>query len=202
MLDSPRTRRYQSAVLLGPRPKARLTYRTGWREQGWGAPILPPQSSWVELGGRGSRCKAGERLPATPARLLMQVHGSSQVSPQSAPNGVEAVVCFAGVAQLVEHLFCKQVVAGSSPTASSAVGPRVMASGSHARGFRVLAALRLRRSLAFGSGRRPPWTPSSKLDSVHSGSFSLRSDAHVPMYCPWEAPTVAWSSRKPRQKPG
>jgi len=31
-------------------------------------------------------------------------------------------------------------------------------------------SLRLRRSLAFGSGRRPPWTPSSTLDSVHSGS--------------------------------
>jgi hypothetical protein len=28
-------------------------------------------------------------------------------------------VCFAGVAQLVEHLFCKQVVRGSSPRASS-----------------------------------------------------------------------------------
>src|SRR5512138_2166547 len=69
----------------------------------------------------------------------------------------------------------------------------------HARRFRVLASLRLRRSLAFGSGRRPPWTPSSQLDSVHSGSFSLRSDAHVLKYCPWEAPTVAWSSRKPRQ---
>src|SRR5436190_21738202 len=71
----------------------------------------------------------------------------------------------------------------------------------HARRSWLLAALRLRRSLAFGSGRRPPWTPSSKLDSVHSGSFSLRSGAHVLKYCPWEAPTVAWSSRKPRQNP-
>ena len=59
----------------------------------------------------------------------MQAIGSSQVSPQSAPShfvgapaptaGAEAVVCFAGVAQLVEHLFCKQVVRGSSPRASS-----------------------------------------------------------------------------------
>jgi hypothetical protein len=60
----------------------------------------------------------------------MQIHGSSQVSPQSAlshesvwavaqASGVEAAVCFAGVAQLVEHLFCKQVVRGSSPRASS-----------------------------------------------------------------------------------
>jgi hypothetical protein len=49
----------------------------------------------------------------------MQLQGSSQVSLQSAPNGAEAAVCFAGVAQLVEHLFCKQVVRGSSPRASS-----------------------------------------------------------------------------------
>jgi hypothetical protein len=41
MLDSPRPRRYQSAVLLGPRLKPPLTL-TGWKEQGWGAPILPP----------------------------------------------------------------------------------------------------------------------------------------------------------------
>jgi hypothetical protein len=60
----------------------------------------------------------------------MQAYGSSQVSPQSAaltgsvwtfvqPSGAEAEVCLAGVAQLVEHLFCKQVVRGSSPRASS-----------------------------------------------------------------------------------
>ena len=55
-------------------------------------------------------------------------------------SGAEAAVCFAGVAQLVEHLFCKQVVRGSSPRASSAVGPRVGLTGSHARGFRVLAS--------------------------------------------------------------
>ena len=67
---------------------------------------------------RASR-KRGRTLPATLARLLMQAHGSSQVSPQSAKTGAEAVVCFAGVAQLVEHLFCKQVVRGSSPRASS-----------------------------------------------------------------------------------
>ena len=52
----------------------------------------------------------------------MQIHGSSQVSPQGALSieaGVEAEVCFAGVAQSVEHLFCKQVVRGSSPRVSS-----------------------------------------------------------------------------------
>jgi hypothetical protein len=73
------------------------------------------------LGTRASR-KRGRTLPATLARLLMQAHGSSQVSPQSAKTSAEAVVCFAGVAQLVEHLFCKQVVRGSSPRASSAGG--------------------------------------------------------------------------------
>ena len=72
----------------------------------------------VGLGTRASR-KRGRTLPATLARLLMQAHGSSQVSPQGAKTGAEAVVCFAGVAQLVEHLFCKQVVRGSSPRASS-----------------------------------------------------------------------------------
>jgi hypothetical protein len=74
----------------------------------------------------------------------MQLYGSQQVSPRSAQKGADAEVYFAGVAQLVEHLFCKQVVAGSSPTASSAVGRRVVASGSHARGFRVLASFALR----------------------------------------------------------
>ncbi|MDF3072211.1 MAG: hypothetical protein K0R38_7812 [Polyangiaceae bacterium] len=62
--------------------------------------------------------------------LLVQNQGSQQVSPQSATglpdawasaqaSGAEAAVCFAGVAQLVEHLFCKQVVRGSIPRASS-----------------------------------------------------------------------------------
>ena len=133
-----------------------------------------PQSSWGGAWGKRIPLQSGRTLPATLARLLMQLHGSSQVSPQSAlgnesvrarahTSGVQAVVCFAGVAQLVEHLFCKQVVAGSSPTASSAVGPRVMASGSHARGFRVLA------------------------------SFGLRSDAHALKCVPLR------SSSKPRQ---
>ena len=108
----------------------------------------------MDCWGKRARRKEGERLPATLARLLMQLQGSSQVSPQSALRGAEAAVCFAGVAQLVEHLFCKQVVRGSSPRASSAVGPRVMASGGHARGSRVLA------------------------------SFSLRSGAHVQKYAP------------------
>jgi hypothetical protein len=104
----------------------------------------------------------------------MQLHGSSQVSPQIAlgnesvrarahTSGVQAAVCFAGVAQLVEHLFCKQVVRGSSPLASSAVGPCVGSSGGDACGFRVLT------------------------------SFALRSDARVLGYAPLR------SSRKPRQ---
>src|SRR6188768_2205876 len=103
----------------------------------------------------------------------MQLHGSSQVSPQSAlgnesvrvrahTSGVQAAVCFAGVAQLVEHLFCKQVVAGSSPTASS-VQSAPGSTGEGARASRVLA------------------------------SFSFRSGAHVQKYVPLR------SSGKPRQ---
>ena len=103
----------------------------------------------------------------------MQLHGSSQVSPQSAlgnesagaiaqVSGAQAVVCFAGVAQLVEHLFCKQVVRGSSPRASSVQSaPGVCGEGACA--FRVLA------------------------------SFSFRSGAHVQKYVPLR------SSGKPRQ---
>ena len=78
----------------------------------------------------------------------MQANGSSPSLPKGnvvrSPGGGRVRLGFAGVAQLVEHLFCKQVVRGSSPLASSAVGPRVMASGSHARGFRVLASFPLR----------------------------------------------------------
>ena len=52
----------------------------------------------------------------------MQAHGSQQVSlltPRPIPGPAGAVRAFAGVAQLVEHLFCKQVVSGSIPLASS-----------------------------------------------------------------------------------
>ena len=69
--------------------------------------------------GNEDLAEARRTLPATLARLLMQAHGSQQVSPQSAVKVAQAEVCFAGVAQLVEHLFCKQVVRGSSPRASS-----------------------------------------------------------------------------------
>ncbi len=133
-----------------------------------------PSLRGVELGERGPAAKRGNAYLPRLARLLMQLHGSSQVSPQSAlgnesvrarahTSGVQAAVCFAGVAQLVEHLFCKQVVRGSSPLASSAVGPRVVATGGGARGFRVLT------------------------------SFALRSDAHAQECVPLR------SSRKPRQ---
>ena len=103
----------------------------------------------------------------------MQLHGSSQVSPQIAlgnesvrarahTSGVQAAVCFAGVAQLVEHLFCKQVVRGSSPLASSVQSARGSTGGA-ARASRVRA------------------------------SFGLRSGAHVLKYAPLRC------SPKPRQ---
>src|SRR6187402_970334 len=71
----------------------------------------------------------------------------------------------------------------------------VVASGGHASRSRGWASLRLRRSLAFGSGRRPPWTPSSQLDSVHFGSFWLRFGAHVQAVR--SAPVLAKASPSP-----
>ena len=132
-----------------------------------------PSLRGVELGGRGPAAKRGNAYLLRLARLLMQLHGSSQVSPQIAlgnesvrarahTSGVQAAVCFAGVAQLVEHLFCKQVVRGSSPLASSVQSARG-STGGHARAFRVLA------------------------------SFGLRSGAHVLKYAPLRC------SPKPRQ---
>ena len=55
----------------------------------------------------------------------MQAQGSQQVSlraPRLIPGSAGPVRGFAGVAQLVEHLFCKQVVSGSIPLASSGGG--------------------------------------------------------------------------------
>ncbi len=52
----------------------------------------------------------------------MQAHGSQEVSPltfRPNPGPAGSVRGLAGVAQLVEHLFCKQVVSGSIPLASS-----------------------------------------------------------------------------------
>ena len=52
----------------------------------------------------------------------MLAHGSQQVLlliPCPIPGSAGSVRGFAGVAQLVEHLFCKQVVSGSIPLASS-----------------------------------------------------------------------------------
>ena len=53
---------------------------------------------------------------------LIEAQGSQQVSlltPRRSPGTAGSVRAFAGVAQLVEHLFCKQVVSGSIPLASS-----------------------------------------------------------------------------------
>ncbi len=63
----------------------------------------------------------------------MQANGSLQVSLQSdalLPSGTGELCPFpAGVAQLVEHLFCKQAVGGSSPFASSKVSIDVLSEG-------------------------------------------------------------------------
>ena len=79
--------------------------------------------------GAGRARRLAPTLPRNPARivlrrnLLMQAYGSLQVSPKNGvalPFGKGELCPFpAGVAQPVEHLFCKQVVRGSSPLASS-----------------------------------------------------------------------------------
>jgi hypothetical protein len=120
MLDSLEPRRYQSAVLLGPRSVAHPSPRPGRREQGWGAPILPSRVFPVGVGNEDLAQGEENATRNGSPDLPVQNQGSQQVSPQSAKPGVGAVVCFAGVAQLVEHLFCKQVVRGSIPRASSA----------------------------------------------------------------------------------
>ena len=131
----------------------------------------------------------------------MQLQGSSQVSPQRALDdesaramaqaaGVDAAVCFAGVAQLVEHLFCKQVVAGSSPTASS-VQSAPGSTGGHARASRVLA------SFSFRSGAhvqkyaplRSSGKPRQNAELRTRGSADL-----VAVYCAAQLPTRSASS--------
>ena len=70
---------------------------------------------------------------ARSSQLLMQA--SQQVSlfalsasPGFIPGAAVGARAFAGVAQLVEHLFCKQVVSGSIPLASSGEGLASLAS--------------------------------------------------------------------------
>jgi hypothetical protein len=83
-----------------------------------GRPPRKTRSRFSSLlsGPRKSQARAGS------PELLMQAHGSQQVSlltPRPIPGPAGSVRAFAGVAQLVEHLFCKQVVSGSIPLASS-----------------------------------------------------------------------------------
>ncbi len=153
MLDSLGTRRYQSAVLLGPRLESLLTTEQVGRSKGGVPQFYRPSLRGWRLGKEVPRQRGGTLTPTSLRQTLMQVHGSSQVSPQGALPGISAAVRFAGgasvpsagVAQLVEHLFCKQVVRGSSPLASSSiVTASALASGEGACGFRVLASLGLR----------------------------------------------------------
>ena len=97
---------------------------------------MPHLSDFCSIGAtRGSR--RGKHRPllssneprksqarSSSSQLLMQASQQvSLVTPRATPGliPVEAggVRAFAGVAQLVEHLFCKQVVSGSIPLASS-----------------------------------------------------------------------------------
>jgi hypothetical protein len=128
MLDTPRTWRYQSAVLLGPRPKLPDQPNSG-PEEGWGAPFELPRNGAAREGAkRGAAVEnvepfnSGSPENSSSPDLLMQAQGSQQVSLRASrptPGSAGSVRGFAGVAQLVEHLFCKQVVSGSIPLASS-----------------------------------------------------------------------------------
>jgi hypothetical protein len=122
MLDSPRGWRYQSAVLVGPRL---VPSPFGWPSR---RPRLDEGEGGLPfLGWEGpAPCADSPRNPARIVlrrNLLMQAYGSLQVSPKNGvalPFGTGELCPFpAGVAQPVEHLFCKQVVRGSSPLASS-----------------------------------------------------------------------------------
>ena len=130
MLDTPRTWRYQSAVLLGPRPKLpdqlRLTEGAGRRKGG-----VPPLSAVLDrcYGAPAAENNDLSSLVTSPGNLKLALsrqqslmQATQQVSlltPRPIPGTAGSVRAFAGVAQLVEHLFCKQVVSGSIPLASS-----------------------------------------------------------------------------------
>src|SRR5687767_11541205 len=59
----------------------------------------------------------------TPGLLVQDQRLHQLLSSRPQAFRPRALVHFAGVAQSVEHLFCKQVVRGSSPLASSAAEP-------------------------------------------------------------------------------
>ena len=100
-------------------------------EEGWGAPFERPSARSVLHGApaaenidlySSSNEPRKSQARSSSSQLLMQA--SQQVSlltPRPIIPGKAGSVCaLAGVAQLVEHLFCKQVVSGSIPLASSA----------------------------------------------------------------------------------
>ena len=119
----------------------------------------------------------------------MQAQGSQQVSPRAprpVPGSAGSVRAFAGVAQLVEHLFCKQVVSGSIPLASSG------ASVASAKAPQVTRILKISEGCPSGQreqavnlpahayvGSNP--TPSTKTNpcglALGSGLFVLGSSA-------------------------
>jgi hypothetical protein len=145
----------------------------------------------------GPTCSQDARNPQVTARLF----GRSTQRCSAAADGNILAMPTSKRPHPRRRAPCRCVPAVAASRSRFIIG--LISAGDHARRSWLPASLRLRRSLAFGSGRRPPWTPSSTLDSVHSGSFSLRSGAHVAIYAQGEATAaVAWSSRKPRQKPG
>src|SRR6478735_989525 len=131
MLDTPGTWRYQSAVLLGPCPNLPDQPNSG-PEEGWGAPFERPFARSVLHGAPAaenidlsfsSNEPRKSQARSSSSQLLMQASQQVSLLASSATPGFPGAAnggrAFAGVAQLVEHLFCKQVVSGSIPLASS-----------------------------------------------------------------------------------
>src|SRR6478735_8543435 len=131
MLDTTGTWRYQSAVLLGPCPNLPDQPNSG-PEEGWGAPFERPFARSVLHGAPAaenidlsfsSNEPRKSQARSSSSQLLMQASQQVSLLASSATPGFPGAAnggrAFAGVAQLVEHLFCKQVVSGSIPLASS-----------------------------------------------------------------------------------
>ena len=100
MLDSDHTQRYEAPVLVEPRPTFSPRPELGGRLKG-GVPLF--------FGARAVRSRRPLRAHRRTCRCTLDASPFRRPPPRAA----------AGVAQLAEHLFCKQAVGGSSPPASS-----------------------------------------------------------------------------------
>src|SRR6266496_979889 len=110
MLDSAGTQRYEAPVLVEPRLTFLPRHVSHGGNEGWGAPFF-----WFAWPVQKTASSPPSDLPMHARRPAHSPLASARRS--SRRDGGR--VLSAGVAQLAEHLFCKQVVGGSSPPASS-----------------------------------------------------------------------------------